>query len=137
MISLDQILLLQQKVESAVEKISQLQAENDALRTKCSELSNSLSRKTEQLSKFEDEQKNIESGILHALEKLNLIENTVLNSAEKISAAAQSATPAKSVQTAAAVSTPKQAPQQAEPVAPPTENETEAAQKQNGEFDIF
>lgn len=94
MISLDQILLLQQKVESAVEKISQLQseisqlnAENDALRTQCSELSNSLSEKTEQLShkmeliaKFEKDQKTIESGILKALDRLNVIENTVLNS---------------------------------------------------------
>ena len=53
MISLDQVLLLEQKVESAVEKIRQLQNENDALRKKCSELTNALSSKSEQLSNFE------------------------------------------------------------------------------------
>jgi len=56
MISLDQVLLLEQKVESAVGKIAQLQAENDALRSKCSELTNALSNKTEQLSSFEQDQ---------------------------------------------------------------------------------
>ena len=43
MISLDQVLLLEQKVESAVAKIQQLEGENAALRNKCSELTNALS----------------------------------------------------------------------------------------------
>ena len=62
MISLDQVYLLEQKVESAVEKIQQLQAENDALRSKCNELTNALSAKSEQLSNFESDQSQIESG---------------------------------------------------------------------------
>ena len=70
MISLDQILLLEQRVESAVAKIAQLQAENDALRSKCSELTNALSSKSEQLSTFESDQNKIESGILKALDRL-------------------------------------------------------------------
>ncbi|MDY5123736.1 MAG: cell division protein ZapB [Treponema sp.] len=78
MISLDQVLLLQQKVESAVAKIQQLQAENDALRTKCSELTNALSSKTEQLSTIEVDQNQIENGIKKALDRLNSIENSVL-----------------------------------------------------------
>jgi FtsZ-binding cell division protein ZapB len=78
MISLDQVMLLEQKVESAVAKIQQLQAENDALRSKCSELTNALSSKSEQLSSFETDQSQIESGILKALDRLNQIENTVL-----------------------------------------------------------
>ncbi len=78
MISLDQILLLEQRVESAVAKIAQLQAENDALRSKCSELTNALSSKSEQLSTFESDQNKIESGILKALDRLNSIENSVL-----------------------------------------------------------
>jgi|WetSurMetagenome_2_1015567.scaffolds.fasta_scaffold193952_2 FtsZ-binding cell division protein ZapB len=83
MISLDQILLLEQKVESAVEKITQLQVENDALRSKCSELSNAVSNKSEQLSSFEKDQNKIENGILKALDRLNSIENTVLNAAPR------------------------------------------------------
>ena len=50
MITFDQILLLQEKIESAANKIKQLQAENDALRSKCAELTNALSSKSEQLS---------------------------------------------------------------------------------------
>ena len=81
MISLDQVLLLEEKVESAVEKIQQLEAENDALRSKCSELTNALSAKTEQLKAYESEQSKIESGIIKAIDRLNSIENTVLKAA--------------------------------------------------------
>ena len=81
MITLDQVKLLEQKIESAVDKITQLQAENDALRSKCSELTNALSAKSEQLSFLEQDQNMIESGILKALDRLNSIENSVLKSA--------------------------------------------------------
>ena len=81
MISLDQVYLLEQKVESAVAKIQQLQAENDALRSKCTELTNALSVKSEQLSSFESDQSQIESGIKKALDRLNFIENSVLKTA--------------------------------------------------------
>ena len=85
MISLDQVLLLQQKVESDVAKIAQLQAENDALRSKCSELTNALSSKSEQLSTIELDQDKIESGIKNALNRLSSIENSVLNAVGQIS----------------------------------------------------
>jgi len=81
MISLDQVLLLEQKVESAVEKIRQLQDENDALRRKCSELTNALSSKSEQLSSYENDQNQIEQGIRKALDRLTSIENSVLKAA--------------------------------------------------------
>lgn len=80
MITLNQVLLLEQKIEGAVEKIRQLEAENDALRKECSELKNSLYSKTEQLSSFESNQSAIESGIIKALERLDAIENSVLHS---------------------------------------------------------
>ncbi|MBE6360369.1 MAG: cell division protein ZapB [Treponema bryantii] len=78
MITLDQVFTLDHKVESAVVKIQQLQAENDALRKQCAELTNALSSKSEQLSSFESNQSQIESGILNALDRLNQIENSVL-----------------------------------------------------------
>ena len=93
MISLDQVYLLEQKVESAVEKIQQLQAENDALRSKCNELTNALSAKSEQLSNFESDQSQIETGIKKALDRLNSIENSVLKTATQINQAAQAAKP--------------------------------------------
>ena len=91
MISLDQVYLLEQKVESAVEKIQQLQAENDALRNKCTELTNALSAKSEQLSNFESDQSQIETGIKKALDRLNSIENSVLKTASQNTQAAQAA----------------------------------------------
>lgn len=81
MISLDQVFLLEQKVESAVAKIQQLQAENDALRNKCAELTNALSAKSEQLTSFESDQTQIENGIKKALDRLSNIENSVLKTA--------------------------------------------------------
>ena len=81
MITLDQVLLLQKKTENAVQKIvsleaqnKQLNSENDALRTKCSELSKALSEKTELLSRLQDNQSKIESGILNALTRLDTVE---------------------------------------------------------------
>ena len=94
MISLDQVYLLEQKVESAVAKIQQLQAENDALRSKCNELTNALSAKSEQLTSFESDQSQIENGIKKALDRLNSIENSVLKTAEKINKDGQAAKPA-------------------------------------------
>ncbi len=82
MITFDQVLLLQEKIESAANKIRQLQAENDALRSKCAELTNAISTKSEQLSTFESEQSKIENGILNALNRLNVIENSLLHSTE-------------------------------------------------------
>ena len=91
MISLDQVLLLEQKVESAVEKIKQLEGENAALRNKCSELTNALSAKTEQLTSFENEQKTIESGIIKAIDRLNSIEHSVLKKAASVEKAVAAA----------------------------------------------
>lgn len=88
MISLDQVYLLEEKVESAVAKIQQLQAENDALRRKCSELTNALSSKTEQLNTFSVDQTQIEQGIRKALDRLNSIENQILKGVDQVSSSA-------------------------------------------------
>lgn len=82
MISFEQVLLLEEKVESAVAKIAQLNAENAALRRKCAELTNALSAKTEQFSSFQADQDKIEAGILKALSRLDAVENAVLSSVE-------------------------------------------------------
>ncbi len=117
MISLDQVMLLERKVESAVAKIQQLQAENDALRKQCSELTNALSSKSEQLSSFETDQSQIESGILKALDRLNQIENTVLKvtngqAASNIQANIQPTAQVQKPVTQQAVQTPLQKPAQ-------------------------
>ena len=91
MISLDQVYLLEQKVESAVAKIQQLQAENDALRNKCAELTNALSAKSEQLTTIETDQDQIESGIKKALDRLSSIENSVLKTVSAMATSGQAA----------------------------------------------
>ena len=87
MITLDQVLLLQKKVETAVvkirelnSKISQLEAENAALLKEKAELSKALSDKTGLVSSLEAEQNKIEDTILHALEQLNAVETSIMDS---------------------------------------------------------
>jgi len=86
MISLEQVLLLQKKVETAVEKIAslsnqvkQLNSDNDALRSKCAELTKALSDKSELVTSLESDQTKIEQGILNALSRLDTVENAVLS----------------------------------------------------------
>lgn len=79
MVSIDQVLLLQEKVESAVQKIVQLKSENDALRSKCSELTNALSEKTELLNSFKADEEKIESSIKNAISRLDTLENNVIS----------------------------------------------------------
>ena len=85
MTTLDQIRLLETKVENAVAKMQQLQAENDALRNKCAELTNALESKTEQLLAFTTNKEEIEEGIKNALDRLNYIENSVLSTSSNSS----------------------------------------------------
>ena len=96
MISVDTILLLQQKVESAVQKIEQLKSENDALRAERSELTKALSEKTELLSRFSADEKKIEDGILGALTRLDAVENAIIDSSD--AKAEAKADPAPAVQ---------------------------------------
>ena len=104
MISLEQIMLLRSKVDTAVERLgaltaenSQLKSENDALRSKCAELTNALSEKTELVSNLEADQSKIEEGILLALNRLNTVENTVLGTKSTSSEVPSSEVPSQEV----------------------------------------
>ena len=102
MISVDTILLLQQKVESAVQKIEQLKSENDALRAERSELTKALSEKTELLSRFSADEKKIEDGILGALTRLDAVENAIIDSSDAKAEAKADPAPAVQAETQAA-----------------------------------
>ena len=85
MITSDQVSILGQKVDLVVKRLAELTAENsrlksdnDALRSKCAELTKALSRSSEQVSTLESEQNEIEQGILVALNRLDTVENTIL-----------------------------------------------------------
>ena len=119
MISLDQVLLLEEKVESAVAKIAQLNAENAALRSKCAELTNALSAKTEQFSNFQLDQGKIEAGILKALERLDSVENAIHQAGSPaVNPAPQAASPAQQQSAVPAQPAPA-APVQEKPVQTP------------------
>ena len=86
MVTLDQVLLLQEKVETAVkkitslnEKVMQLESENDALRSKCAELTKAISEKTELVSTLEDTQAKIEQSILETLNRLDAVQDSILS----------------------------------------------------------
>lgn len=78
MISLDQIQMLERKVESAVTKMTSLQEMNASLREKNTELEHANSLLTQRVSSFEVDQSRIEQGILNALDRLNSMESAVL-----------------------------------------------------------
>ena len=78
MISLEQIQLLEQKVESAVAKILQLTEERDSLHQRCVQLEEENNRLQSNILDFHQDQERIEQGIIKALDKLNAVENSVL-----------------------------------------------------------
>ncbi len=129
MISLDQVLVLEEKVENAVSKIEQLTAENAALRRKCAELTNALSAKTEQFSNFQSDQGKIEEGILKALERLNAVENAV-HSAAQMAEKVPVASPVSNVQKAVQPAQTTQQSVQVSQVVQPAQQAVQSEQKQ-------
>ena len=86
MVTLNQVLLLQEKVETAVKKITslnervmQLESENDALRSKCAELTKAISEKSDLVSTLEDTQPKIEQSILETLNRLDAVQDSILS----------------------------------------------------------
>lgn len=78
MITLDQVQLLEKKVETIVSKINDLQRQNSALQEKNRELIEKNSLLMQKISTFEADQNRIEEGILNALDRLNSMESSVL-----------------------------------------------------------
>lgn len=78
MISLEQIQLLEQKVEGAVAKILQLTEERDMFHQRCIQLEEENKRLQSNILDFHQDQDRIEQGIIKALDKLNAVENSVL-----------------------------------------------------------
>ena len=78
MITLDQVQLLEKKVEAIVSKMNDLQRQNIALQEKNRELIEKNSLLMQRISSFEADQNRIEQGILNALDRLNSMENSAL-----------------------------------------------------------
>lgn len=84
MISLEQIQLLEKKVEQAVARITQLQSLNESLEAKCQELTENNNALKERIVSLEADQNKIEQGILKALDKLHAVENAVLSTGSEL-----------------------------------------------------
>ena len=77
MLSLDQVRLLENRVEKAVSKISSLTSENEHLRSQLATLQQRVHELEGFVSGFKDDQGKIEAGILNALEQLGALENAI------------------------------------------------------------
>ncbi|MFI3257541.1 MAG: cell division protein ZapB [Spirochaetales bacterium] len=77
MISLEQIKLLEKKVESALQKIVELQNLNSKLENENSDLQTEVELLKEHCSRFEQDEAKIEQGIISVLNRLNSIEDAV------------------------------------------------------------
>lgn len=77
MLSLDQVRLLEDRVQKAVGKIQSLDAENSRLRTEMDALRARTSELEGLVRAFKDDQGRIEEGILNALEKLSAFEDSI------------------------------------------------------------
>jgi septal ring factor EnvC (AmiA/AmiB activator) len=93
MIRLDQIKLLEGKVNRAVEQIRLLRDENKALKRTVEKSQARMGELEGLVARFKSDQEEIEQGILRALKNLDKLEDEVGSRARKDSAAAQGPTP--------------------------------------------
>jgi len=84
MLNLDQVRLLENRVEKAVGKIQSLTNENTHLRSQLSTLQTRVGELEGLVRSFKDDQGRIEEGILNALDRLSAFEDSVFH-AEKSS----------------------------------------------------
>lgn len=80
MISLDQVRILEKKVESAVKMIVDLRKENTELKNKCVYLEKMNTELNSKVSVFEQEQNRVEEGLLSVLNRLDVVEDAVSTS---------------------------------------------------------
>jgi FtsZ-binding cell division protein ZapB len=132
MISLEQIRLLESRVEKAVVYIDLLQDENASLKSKLSGYEKRIQDLEVLVRSFQQDQGRIEEGILHALDRLNAFEDEILSEAEekpKANAKKFVAEPAEMEPEKIRETAPL------EELIPADEGEPEESQK--GELDIF
>jgi len=91
MLNLDQVRLLENRVEKAVTKIQSLTAENTHLRSQLSTLQTRVGELEGLVRSFRDDQGRIEEGILNALDRLSAFEDSVYHAEDPAPAVAQAA----------------------------------------------
>lgn len=86
MLSLDQVRLLENRVEKAVGKIRLLESENEKLRGQFAAFQSRIGELEGLVRAFKDDQGRIEEGILNALDRLSAFEDSVFAETESIAA---------------------------------------------------
>lgn len=84
MLSLDQVNLLESKVEKAVELIRSLSAEKDNFKAVLAEKDSKIAELEKLILTFKDEQSKIEEGITNALDRLSAFEDSLLNNSSSV-----------------------------------------------------
>ncbi len=93
MLNLDQVRLLENRVEHAVTRIQSLTAENSRLHSDISTLKNRIQELESLVNTFRNDQGRIEEGILNALERLSAFEDAIFTAPETAPPESVSATP--------------------------------------------
>ncbi len=93
MLNLDQVRLLENRVEKAVTKIQSLTTENTHLRSQLSTLQTRVGELEGLVRSFRDDQGRIEEGILNALDRLSAFEDSAYHAEDPASASVQAAAP--------------------------------------------
>jgi predicted nuclease with TOPRIM domain len=122
MVSLSQIQLLEQKIESAITKIGTLTEENKKLTEQYESTKAENTNLVNKLNELQSNQGRIEQGILNALHRLETVENTIIETVQTTQSATQST--AQSAAQSASQNTVQSTPQPSSPEQPP-------------QFDIF
>ncbi len=91
MITLNQVQLLQKKVEDAVDTIMALRKENAALKERCRAYENNNADLSRRVTSYEEEQNMIEQGIMSVLTRLNTVEDSIRTSVQESVPAAEKA----------------------------------------------
>ena len=133
MITLDQIRMLDSKVQQAVEVIEELRNENNTLRDKLSSYESKISELQVLIDSFKADQGEIEEGIQKALERLEVISSTSKEVETPEAEPVVEDTP-EAVQPPPEDSSPEQ--QEESPPADSPEGEDQE-DSQNAELDIF
>jgi chromosome segregation ATPase len=123
MISLSQIQLLEQKIESAIDKIAALTDENKKLQVQYDSARAETISLQNKLNEFQSNQSRIEQGILNALHRLETVENTIIETVREPEPTRDASHEAQSVPP--------------EPATPASFAPAQPSDAASGQFDIF
>jgi DNA repair ATPase RecN len=135
MLNLDQVRLLENRVEKAVGKIQSLTAENAHLRSQLEPLQSRVNELEGLVRAFKDDQGRIEEGILNALDRLSSFEDSVFHQ-EKITSSITQTTESVLETAAVTMSAPVEIAAEPEPSFDLDESESEITDKKIAEPEL-